>query len=145
MRQLDLVDVDNTLSTEDKNKLLNSDDPGAVQKFLSQKYALTDATNDELINRLNDLEEQHNGLLKIERSVQELNALFNELNILIIEQQDLIDNIDQNVVETKEKVQSGTKHLLKAEAHQKRTRKMMLIGCVCCLIILIIIIISATS
>lgn len=140
-----MVDVDNTLSEEDKNKLLNSDDPGAVQKFLSQKYALTDATNDELLNRLTDLEQQHNGLLKIERSVQELNQLFNELNVLVIEQQDLIDHIDNKVVETKELVQSGTKHLEKAEDHQKKTRKMMLIGFICCLIILIIIIIAATA
>merc|ERR1712129_687241 len=110
-RQLDLVDVDDSLSEEDKDKLINSDDFGASQKFIDQKYALSDATSDQLLGRLTELEEQHNGMLKIERSVKELNELFQELNILIIEQQDLIDNVDQNVAETRNLVQSATNNL----------------------------------
>merc|ERR1711920_129054 len=101
----------------------------------------SDATSDQLLGRLTELEEQHNGMLKIERSVKELNELFQELNILVIEQQDLIDNVESNVTETKELVQSGTKHLTAAEGHQKRTRKMALCAIICCLLILIIIII----
>merc|ERR1712154_130876 len=124
---------------------MNSDDFVAVQQFIDQKYALTDASNDELLDRLHNLEEQNKGLRKIETSVKELQELFNELNILVIEQQDLIDSVDQNVVETKELVQSGTQHLEIAEKHQKRTRKMMLCGIICCLIILIIIIISVSA
>ena len=145
IRQLEIVDVNHTLTEQDKDKLVNSDDPSAVSKFLEQKYVLSDATNEQLLSRLTSLEQQHDGLLKIERSVQELNQLFNELNILVIEQQDLIDNIEQNVVETKQLVESGTHHLEVAERHQKCTRKYMLIGCICCFIILMIIIISAVS
>jgi len=142
LRQLDIVDVDHTLSAQEKRNLVESEDPKAVQQFLSQRYALTDATNDQLLDRLTDLEKQNDGMKKIERSIHELHELFNELNILIIEQQDLIDSIDQNVVDTKDNVTSGTKHLGKAEQHQKQTRKMMLIGVICCLVILVIIIIA---
>eukprot|EP01084_Bolivina_argentea_P308517 533503_1 len=145
IRQLSVVDLNNTLTEEDKNKLLNSDDFLAVQKFIDEKYKLTDASNDELLNRLTDLEKQHNGLIKIEESVKELKTLFNELNILVIEQQDLIDSVEHNVVETKELVKSGTKHLEKAEKHQKKTRKMMLCGIICCIIILLIIIIAVAT
>ena len=144
-RQLDVVDIDNQLTEEDKDKLLNSDDFGAAQKFIDQKYAFSDATIDELFGRLTELEEQHKGMLKIERSVKELNELFQELNTLVIEQQDLIDSIDQNVTETKELVQSGTKHLERAEKHQTKTRKIMLCAFLCCLIILIILVIALAS
>ena len=63
----------------------------------------------------------------------------------VIEQQDLIDSIEQNVIETKDKVQSGTKHLVEAEKHQKKTRKMMLIAAIYCIVTLLIIIISVTA
>eukprot|EP01083_Nonionella_stella_P141855 437797_1 len=145
IRQLDIVDVNKELSEQDKNELLDSDDPKAVQKFIDQKYALTEAPSDILLQRVVSLEQTHAGMLKIERGVRELRDLFNELNILIIEQQDLIDHVDSNVQETKTLVQAGTKHLETAEQHQKKTRKMMLIGSICCLIILLILVISLTS
>ena len=140
VRQLDIVDTDNMLSADDKDRLINAEDFGAVQQFLDQKYALSDATNDELVSRLTDLEHQHDGLLKIERSVRELNALFTELNVLVIGQQDLIDSVEDNVVSAKEQVKAGTRHLEIAERHQKKTRKMMVIGIVCCVVVLLIVI-----
>ena len=86
------------------------------------------------------MENQHDGLMQIEQSVQELNALFTELNMLVIEQQTVIDSVEQNVIETKQLVERGTAHLRIAEKSQKRSREMMMIGVVCCVVILLIVI-----
>merc|ERR1712129_533800 len=95
-----------------------------------------------LVDRLAELEDRHQGMLKIEKSIKELQEMGMELNVLVTEQQELLDHITHNVEETRDSVKSAPKHLQKAEETQKCSRKLQLWACCCCLIILVILLIS---
>merc|ERR1711997_587579 len=86
--------------------------------------------SDALVDRLAELEDRHQGMLRM------------ELNVLVTEQQELLDHITKNVEETRDYVKSATKHLQKAEENQKCSRKLQLWSCCCCLVILIILLAS---
>ena len=68
--------------------------------------------------------------------MKELNEAFTDLNTLVSEQQEDIDHIEQNVVEAKESVQQGTKHLETAEKHQISARKKQCMLLICCIVLL---------
>eukprot|EP00485_Elphidium_margaritaceum_P004161 CAMPEP_0202691792 /NCGR_PEP_ID=MMETSP1385-20130828/6406_1 /ASSEMBLY_ACC=CAM_ASM_000861 /TAXON_ID=933848 /ORGANISM="Elphidium margaritaceum" /LENGTH=344 /DNA_ID=CAMNT_0049347245 /DNA_START=18 /DNA_END=1052 /DNA_ORIENTATION=+ len=137
-RLIDTVD-ENKLSEVEKEDMLN--DPDRAEAFLQEQFQISD-TSDALLDRLAELEDRHQGMLKIEKSIKELQEMWMELNVLITEQQELLDNVAQNVEETKDYVKSATKHLGKAEENQKTTRKLQLIVCVCCIVILVIMLIA---
>ncbi len=50
--------------------------------------------SDEMLDRVCEIEERHNGIVSIQRGIMELNELFNSLSILIDEQQVLLDDIE---------------------------------------------------
>jgi len=132
-RQLDIVS-DKKLSPQDKEELLEN--PGQAQRYLQQQLNLE--ISDAMMDRIVELEERYEGMLRIEQSIRELQELWQELYIMITEQQELLDNISYNVTQTKDYVQSGVKHLEKAEEHQKTSRKLQLCLGVCLIIIAVI-------
>jgi len=137
-RQIDVLD-DNKLSEQDKEELINDYDKAEV--FIQEQFQMHEAS-DALVDRLAELEDRHQGMLKIEKSIKELQEMWMELNVLVTEQQEMLDHISRNVEETRDYVKSATKHLQKAEENQKCSRKLQLWACCCCLIILIILLIA---
>eukprot|EP00484_Ammonia_sp_Unknown_P018232 CAMPEP_0197034514 /NCGR_PEP_ID=MMETSP1384-20130603/12607_1 /TAXON_ID=29189 /ORGANISM="Ammonia sp." /LENGTH=338 /DNA_ID=CAMNT_0042464457 /DNA_START=34 /DNA_END=1050 /DNA_ORIENTATION=- len=137
-RLIDTVD-DNKLSEQDKDEMLNDFD--RAEAFLQEQFQISD-TSDALMDRLAELEDRHQGMIKIEKSIKELQEMWMELNVLITEQQEQLDHIAKNVEETRDYVKSATKHLGEAEKHQKKSRKLQLYACACCIIILVILLIA---
>jgi len=133
-RQLDIVS-EKRLTQQQKEELLEN--PGEAQRYLQQQLNLE--ISDQMLTRIAELEERYEGMLRIEQSLRELQELWQELNTLITEQQELLDNISYNVVQTRDYVESGVKHLKKAEEHQKSYRKYQLCLALCLVIILIIV------
>ena len=127
-RQIGVVAPEN-MTEDDKNKLAENYD--AADQFLKQQFNLTDVS-DQMQDRLAELEARHNGMMQIEQGVKELQEMWNELHTLIIEQQEILDNIENNVLQTKDYVMSGVKHIHKAEEHQKQSRKVKNILFVLC-------------
>ena len=121
-RQIGVV-APKSMTTEEQDKLAENYE--AADQFLKQQFDLTDV-NDQMLDRLAELEARHNGMLKIEQEVKELQEMWVELHTLIMEQQELLDNIENNVLQTRDYVQSGVKHITKAEVHQKQSRKVYL-------------------
>ena len=130
--------LDDKLSEQEKEEMINDYD--RAEAFIQEQFQMVQAS-DALVDRLAELEDRHQGMLKIERSIKELQELWMELNVLVTEQQELLDHITKNVEETRDYVKSATKHLIKAEEKQKCSRKLQLYACCCCLIILILLIV----
>jgi syntaxin 16 len=78
-------------------------------------------------------------IINIATSINDLANLFNELNVLVVEQGTVLDRIDYNVEQTLLKVQDGVGHLVKAEEHSSKAYTMK------CILFLIIIIIILTA
>ena len=140
-RHIDILD-DNKLSEAEKEEMVNDYD--RAEAFIQEQFQMVE-TSDALIDRLADLEDRHQGMLKIEKSIKELQEMWMELNVLVTEQGEMLDQISKNVEETRDYVKSATKHLQKAEEKQKCSRKLQLWACCCCLVILVILIISMNA
>merc|ERR1719510_1471441 len=74
-------------------------------------------------------------IMNIVRSVEELAQIFNELQILIVQQGTVLDRIDYNVEQTLVKLDTAKGHLKKAEKYQKRSMSTL---CILGLIVLIV-------
>lgn len=83
-----------------------------------------------MLDKVADIEERHDGIVKIQKGVQELQELWGNLGILIDEQQEFLDKIENNVEQTLDYVKKGQKQLQKAEKSQKKARKTQ-----CCILI----------
>jgi len=88
-----------------------------------------------LENFENNQQDRTAEILEIAKSVNELAQLFNELNILIVEQGSLLDRIDYNVEQTVTNLKSSKKHLDDAEKYQKRSTTALCILILCVLIV----------
>ena len=68
-------------------------------------------------------------IAQIAKSIEELNAIFKELAVLVIDQGTILDRIDYNMESVVENTKAGIKQLEKAEARQKNSRPLKIIIC----------------
>ncbi|KAI9345266.1 t-SNARE [Obelidium mucronatum] len=84
---------------------------------------LLSSRNEKARRALEEVQDRHTELQKIERSLVELFDLFQEMQQLIETQQEMINNIESNVENTVAYVEEGSKELSKAIVYKKKTRK----------------------
>lgn len=72
---------------------------------------------------LAEVQQRHQELLKLEKTMAELTQLFNDMEQLVIEQQENIEVIDQNVDVAQKDVEQGIGHTEKAVVSAKRARR----------------------
>lgn len=105
----------------------------------TQIYRQTMLQNENMknfsINRLADIEEQHNKIIKIANDVAELNRLFMDMSILVMTQDETIGNIALTIATVNENVNQGTIKIDEAKSLQSSSRKR-----VCCILIVVIVI-----
>lgn len=61
------------------------------------------------------------------RSIGDLNMIFKDLSVMVIDQGTILDRIDYNVEQASVQVEKGLEQLQKGEKHQKSSRKMLCI------------------
>jgi len=113
----------------------------------SQPLSLEDAAerglSDHQVQELKELErratDREKEILHIAQSINDLAAIFRELNVLVIEQGTILDRIDYNVEQTLVKVKEGVTQLKIADEYSKKARTLK---CIIALIILIIILVG---
>jgi len=115
------------------------DNPAELESFLKNKWAGV-RTADALLDRVVEIEDRHQGMLKIEKSIKELHELWMELNVMVSEQQEHLDRVEANVEETKNYVTKGVLNLEKGEKKQKSARKLKC--CAVCMLLIIVIIVA---
>merc|ERR1719375_811356 len=101
-------------------------------------FGFTDTQLIELEERERDVDERSEQITKIAKSVTELNAIFKELAVLVIDQGTVLDRIDYNLEQVSFKTQEATRQLEKADKAQRSGRAMK---CIMALIIGIFILI----
>uniref|UniRef100_A0A0A9YXS5 Syntaxin-41 n=1 Tax=Lygus hesperus TaxID=30085 RepID=A0A0A9YXS5_LYGHE len=122
----------------------NSPPPATADStlVLDSQYALEDAFDIGLTQeqeaQIRDLEEyadaKEKEIIHLVQSINELSSMFQELNVLVIEQGTILDRIDYNVMSTLERVQKGTVELQHADRHSKHTITMRAILVLVCVI-----------
>lgn len=82
---------------------------------------------------------------QVVRSIQDLNDIFKELSVIIVDQGTILDRIDYNIEHTSVSVEKGLKQLTKAEKHQKKNRKMYCVLVLFVVVVLMFVILVATK
>jgi syntaxin 1B/2/3 len=108
-----------------KQALMNSDRRGQAQ------------------DTLHDVRQRHSAIQQIEETMLELQQLFQDLDVIVMEQQPVVQKVEQEAVDTHEHLKQGNVQLDRAimSARAARRKKWILLG-VCVAIVLVILIIT---
>jgi len=89
---------------------------------------------------LNEMQDRHKDIVKLENSIRELHQLFVDMATMVDSQGELLDVIEHNVAEGLDYVKKGTGELVKAREYQRSANKKKLMIGACCVILLLVII-----
>eukprot|EP00794_Sanderia_malayensis_P018962 gene18962-20868_t len=73
------------------------------------------------------IDQREKEIQHIVKSIYDLNEIFKDLSVMIIDQGTILDRIDYNVEQASVQVEKGLEQLKKGEKHQKSSRKMLCI------------------
>ncbi|CAH8863519.1 unnamed protein product [Trichobilharzia szidati] len=117
------LNIDLNIGDNSSSKLVNEfeDDDYAVWESQKQRRSLL------LTENTNMVVQREQEINQIVRSIHELSEIFRDVAQMVVDQGTLIDRIDYNVEHTQIRVQEGLKQLTKAQSHQSKDRKMIVI------------------
>eukprot|EP00246_Nothoceros_aenigmaticus_P011584 TRINITY_DN3210_c0_g1_i1.p1 TRINITY_DN3210_c0_g1~~TRINITY_DN3210_c0_g1_i1.p1 ORF type:complete len:306 (-),score=63.15 TRINITY_DN3210_c0_g1_i1:776-1693(-) len=118
-------------------------DTGESETFLQR--AIQEQGRGHILETIKEIQERHDAVKDIEKSLLELHEIFLDMSVLVDAQGAILNNIEQNVIKTRDHVDSGTRQLAKAKKHQRSSRKCMCIGIILLLIIIAIIVIPLVT
>ncbi|XP_077242181.1 syntaxin-132-like [Tasmannia lanceolata] len=104
--------------------------------------AIQEMGRGQVLDALEEIQERHDAVKEIEKKLLDLHQVFLDMAVLVEAQGEMLDNIETQVMNTMDHMQSGTDALRTAKSLQKKSRKCMLIAISILLIIAIIIILS---
>jgi len=109
---------------------------GDVGVGLSDKQIL------QLEKGAQDADQREKEIISIAKSVNDLAQLFNELNVLVVQQGTIMDRIDFNIEQTVGQIRKAGQELRKAEKYQKRSLStaciiVLLVGIIICACIIV--------
>lgn len=76
---------------------------------------------------MQELREREKQIERISKSIVELNSVFKEVAMLVVEQGTVLDRIDCNLERAENSVEEGLRQLQKAEKHSRQNRKMLIV------------------
>jgi len=104
---------------------------------ISLDEALDKGLTTEQVQQLQNMElkasERDKEILRLAQSINDLSAIFRELNVLVIEQGTILDRIDYNVEQALVRVKDGFGQVKAADDISKKSRTLK---CICILILL---------
>jgi syntaxin 1A/syntaxin 1B/2/3 len=120
---------------EEVEKMVESPEPQlfAQQILLGPQHA-------EAKKALYDIQERHQDIVKLEKSILELHQLFLDMAVMVDAQGDMINQIENYVSSAADNTNKGVEEMRKAVKLQKASRKKM-----CCVLVLIIIIVIVVA
>ncbi|KAG9454148.1 hypothetical protein H6P81_007052 [Aristolochia fimbriata] len=104
--------------------------------------AIQEMGRGQVLDALQEIQERHDTVKEIEGKLLDLHQVFMDMAVLVEAQGDVLDNIETQVMNTVDHVQSGTDALQTAKSLQRKSRKCMMIAIVILLLIAIIIVLS---
>ncbi|CAA3033145.1 syntaxin-132-like isoform X1, partial [Olea europaea subsp. europaea] len=101
--------------------------------------AIQETGRGEVLSTLEEIQERHDAVKEIEQKLLDLHQIYLDMTVLVEAQGEILDNIESQVSNAVDHVQSGTTALQNAKKLQKKTRKWT-----CIAIIILLIIIAVT-
>ncbi|KAL1199870.1 syntaxin [Cardamine amara subsp. amara] len=94
---------------------------GESETFLQK--AIQEQGRGRILDTINEIQERHDAVKDIEKSLNELHQVFLDMAVLVQHQGEHLDDIEGNVKRANSLVRSGADRLVKARFYQKNTRK----------------------
>lgn len=88
------------------------------------------------MDTINEIQERHDAVKELEKSLQELHQVFLDMTVLVQYQGEQLDDIESHVARAHSFVHTGAEQLQTARKHQKNTRKWT---CYCIILLLVIV------
>ncbi|PNY16605.1 syntaxin-121-like protein [Trifolium pratense] len=107
---------------------------GESETFLQK--AIQEQGRGRIIDTINEIQERHDAVKELEKSLLALHQVFLDMTVLVQLQGEQLDDIESHVARASSFVQTGTEQLQTARKHQKNTRKWT---CYCIILLLIIV------
>ncbi len=133
LRNAELV-IGRKLDENEKEKVIS--DPNVVQEIFKSK--LTEGGSTKFLNDLADIEDRHNDIVKLEKSVNQVHQLFLELAALVSLQGEIVDNIYENIEKAKEDVFHAEEDVIQSKKNMISARKKK-----CCILVIALVVIVA--
>ncbi|KAL2623687.1 hypothetical protein R1flu_003892 [Riccia fluitans] len=119
-------------------------DTGESENFLQK--AIQEQGRGHILETIKEIQERHDGVKEIEKSLLELHQIFLDLAVLVESQGTMLDNIESQVNRAQSYVEGAKHHLVIAKKHQSSTRKWTCIAIIIVVIIILVIVVPiATS
>ncbi|RZC65596.1 hypothetical protein C5167_009290 [Papaver somniferum] len=96
----------------------------------------------QVLDTVAEIQERHDSVRELEKKLFDLHEVFRDIAVLVEAQGDFLDNIEIQVANTKDHVQTGNDSLKTAKSLQRKSRKCMMIAIFLVLIIAAIIVLS---
>ncbi|KAH0984122.1 hypothetical protein GBA52_011299 [Prunus armeniaca] len=96
----------------------------------------------QVLNTVEEIQERHDTVKEIEKKLLDLHQIYLDMAVLVEAQGEILDNIETQVTNAVDHVQSGNTALQKAKKLQKNSRKWMCIAIIILLIIVAIIVVT---
>ncbi|KAL7056406.1 hypothetical protein AAHC03_020940 [Spirometra sp. Aus1] len=116
---------------------LTAYDAAGLEEFNLLEPTSGDQTQQLLMENTAAVTQREQEITQIVRSIHELNEIFRDVAQLVVDQGTLVDRIDYNVEQTQVRVQEALKQLTKAQSHQRKNRKLLVIFILACLVMVL--------
>lgn len=118
-------------------------DGGDTQIF--QQALLNSNRRGQAQSTLRHVQQRHDAIQRIEKTMMELQGLFQDLDRMVIEQEPMVQNIEQKAEETNTHMEAGTAELGTAvvKARAARKKKWICLGICIAIIVVVIIVVLA--
>ncbi|KAJ8771684.1 hypothetical protein K2173_026861 [Erythroxylum novogranatense] len=104
--------------------------------------AIQEQGRGQIMDTLAEIQERHDAVRDLERKLLDLQQIFLDMAVLVDAQGDMLDNIESQVSNAVDHVQSGNTALQRAKKLQKNSRKWMCFAIIILLIIVVIIVVA---
>uniref|UniRef100_A0A5B7AVN8 t-SNARE coiled-coil homology domain-containing protein n=1 Tax=Davidia involucrata TaxID=16924 RepID=A0A5B7AVN8_DAVIN len=104
--------------------------------------AIQEMGRGQVLNTLEEIQERHDAVKEIEKKLLDLHQIYLDMAVLVEAQGDILDNIESQVSNAVDHVQSGTTALQNAKKLQRNTRKWTCIAIIILLIIVAVIVLG---
>ncbi|EOA24343.1 hypothetical protein CARUB_v10017581mg [Capsella rubella] len=112
---------------------------GESETFLQK--AIQEQGRGRVLDTINEIQERHDAVKDIEKSLNELHQVFLDMAVLVVHQGEQLDDIEGNVKRANSLVRSGADRLVKARFYQKNTRKWTCFAILLLIIIVVLVVV----
>jgi len=127
-------------------------EPGLVQELIATgrsegifERAMLEQGRGAVLGTVAEIQERHEAVMRLERSLMELHQVFLDLAVLVEQQGEQLDDIEAHVQKSKDYVAKGVVNVVAARKSQQSTRKWMCWGIIVALGIAVVVIVPSTS